>query len=157
MIRNAIILLSLVFSLTACDPVPNPNPSKLHAPYLRVEDYYRGHQFVGALFTPGGDVEISVLNAPVPCGQSFCASGAWQSLGTVKAGHVGGQWPSTEGQFRVVFNKEELERRRGVRVTCYPGHWWDTFYLARDVTTNHKAAHNGPSSSAYWAGAARCP
>ena len=152
-------LLVLTFTLLSVACPPKPNPSPIHPPYLRVEDHFGGHKFIGAFFTPGGDVALSVFNAPEPCGQSACTSGKWQSIGVVKAGPVGGQYPFAEGQFQVVISKEELDNRRGVEAYCFPGRdWYDIYvlYTARDVSTE-KLTTASASSLAYFKNARPCP
>jgi hypothetical protein len=144
-----------VLLLAGCPP---PDPSPIHPPYLRVEDNFGGHKFIGAFFTPGGDVELSVYNAPEPCGQSACTSGKWQSVGVVKAGPVGGQYPFSEGQFQVVISKQELDQRRRVGAYCYPGADWYTIYVlytAKDLKTG-KVALGSASSLAYFKDARPC-
>lgn len=135
MIKQVFVLTFALLSL-ACPP---DDPSPIHPPYLRVEDSFRGYRFIGAFFTPGGDVALSVFNAPERCGESACTSGKWQSIGVVKAGPVGGQYPNSEGQFQVVISKQELDQRRGIEEAyCYPGNDWayiDVLYSARDMST----------------------
>jgi hypothetical protein len=126
---------------------------------MRTEDYYRGYHFTGAFFTPGGNVELSVYNAPVPCGRDACASGQWQSLGTVQAGPVGGSYPFTEGKFQLTLQKEALSQRRGVAAPCYPGLSWPQMHFgARDLATNKFILSDGtPSPSGFFVELPHCP
>lgn len=141
--------------LAACDTIPNPSP--IRGPYVRTTDYYRGYHFTGAFFTPNGDVELSVYNAPVACGQSSCASGQWQGLGTVRAGPVGGQYPFTEGKFQVVLQKDELTRRRGMSAPCYPGESWSLMFGARDLATGKFVFSDGrPTTAGFFVELPRC-
>lgn len=147
MIKQVFVLTFALLSI-ACPPDPAP----IHPPYVRVEDHFGGHKFIGAFFTPGGDVELTVFNAPEPCGQSACTSGKWQSVGVVKAGPVGGQYPFSAGQFQVVISKADMDKRRGVEAYCYPGTDWYYIYVlysARDVSTG-KVAAGSASSLAYF-------
>jgi hypothetical protein len=155
MALREIILASGLIALSACDTIPNPSP--VRGPYVRTTDYYRGYQFTGAFFTPNGDVELMVFNAPVPCDGSACASNAWQSLGTVKAGPVGGQYPFGEGRFQLVMQKEELTRRRGTAAPCYNGEWWSVYFGARDLATGKFTFSDGrPTSAGFFVELPRC-
>ena len=138
-------------SLVSCTTTGGPNKT-----YLRVEEYYQGWNFVGVGFTPGADVAMSVFNAPIPCGTSFCASNAWQPIGVIKAGPVGGSWPTVQGQFLKVIQRDEMAARRGVVVTCYPGESWDIPHMARDTVTGKFALHGGGTTAGYFGGLPRC-
>lgn len=126
-------------------------------PYLRVEDYYQGWNFVGARFTPDVDAELRVLNAPVPCGASFCSSGTWQPIGTIRTGPVGGTWPNVQGQFGKVIKRDEMTARRGMAVTCYPGEWWSITFAAKDPVTQRSTIHHGATTAGFFYDLPRCP
>lgn len=155
--HRTIALLATLLTLPGCFE-GTPNPSPIRGPYMRTEDSYRGYHFTGAFFTPGGDVALSVYNAPVPCGRSACASGEWQGLGTVKAGVVGGDYPFTEGKFQLTLHKEALTQRRGVSAPCYPGGTWTLMFGARDLATNKFIFSDGrPSTAGFFTEVPRCP
>lgn len=150
--RKHFLLALLVSLLAGCTAMC---PKSL--PYLRVEDYYHGWNFIGAKFTPDVDVELYVFNAPVPCGRSFCGSGSWEPIGTMRSGPVGGNWPNYPGQFLKVVQRDEMTARRGMAVTCYPGEWWSLVFYARDPVTSGTALHHGATTSGFFYDLPRCP
>lgn len=145
-LRKRLIVVLLVSILAGCTSMCPPGQPV----YLRVEDYYHGWKFIGVFFTPDVDVVVSILNAPVPCGGSFCGSGAWEPIGTFKSGPIGGTWPNIAGQFGVVINRDDMAARRGVNVTCYPGEGWDLTFSAKDPVTGRATVHHGSTTAGFF-------
>ena len=149
---HLILGLSLILTTTACQTGNNK--------YLRVEDYYKGYNFVGARFTPGGTVELQIRNAPTPCGpqnNTYCASGNWEPFGTVQAGPVGGAYPNPEGVFRLLVQRPATDQRLGRPTTCYPGESWSLTFSARDMATGHATIHHGSTTAGFFGELPRCP
>lgn len=149
--RKFVLFCLVMTTLVGCTTTGAPSRD-----FLRVEEYYDGWQFIGASFTPGADVALSVYDAPVPCGTSYCRSGTWQPIGVVQAGPVGGAWPNSEGQIRRIIQRDEMASRRGVSVTCYPGASWTLSHVARDTVTGRAVLHGGATTSGYFGGLPRC-
>jgi hypothetical protein len=138
MFRKLLLVGAATLVFTACTTPLAPNTDMT----LHVNTYDTSWKVTGLGYTPQGNVEISALGAPIPCGNTFCPNSNWEAIGTLigRPNVAGVPYPGAIDSWITNSGASTLRAQHGTASpTCKPRSLWNLSFMAKDLTTGRFA------------------